>query len=268
MKKSNIVFTAFIIVVVLYFSYYYFLIKGIPIWIYDIKNCYKNMEFITFFENHINIFLYILLFLSASFFIIRTIIISIKSILNHYKLNRYLNNNTYKKFKNLYILDTDNYLAFNTGIISRKIIISKKILDKFSKEERKHVFLHEKGHLINGDSFKLFIFSILSNLFPKKIGKRLLKDFSLLKEIEADMFCISKKDRLELAGTVLRFYSNKYNTTIPMMNNYLNIRIKFLLGDLTYEELKPEKIYFSFGSLLLLFILLSYIFNYCLCSMH
>ncbi len=268
MKKSDIVFVAFLVVIGLYFYYFYFLVSNISVWIYDLQNCYKNMEFISFLENHLNIFLYLALFFVATFYIFRTFIHGIKSMYGYFQLTSYIKNNLYKKFKNLYIINSDQLVAFNIGFFKRKIILSKPVLDIFSKEERKNVFLHEKGHLLGGDSYKLFIFSILTNLFPKKLGDRLLKDFSLLKEVEADMFCAKERSKIDIANTVLRFYSYKSEPAIPMMNSYLHQRIQFLLGDASYEKIKPETAYLRFSMLLVIFIALSYLFNYCFCNMH
>ncbi len=268
MKKSDIVFSIFLLVIGLYIYYYYFLITTAPIWIHDLKNCFKSMEFLPFIENHINIFFYLSVLLFSSYLIIKTVFLFFKSLRDYVRLNRFIRNNMRKRFKNLYIINSDQLLAFNTGIIKRKIVISTKILDLFSHEEKKNVFFHEKGHLINGDSYKLFIFSVLVNLFPRKLADKFLKDFSLLKEIEADMFCTKDRKRIDLANTVLRFYEYKAGLAVPMMNSYLSQRIQFLLGNLSYKDIRPEKIYMKFGFLLLLFISFSYIFNYCLCSMH
>ncbi|ACO04576.1 MAG TPA: hypothetical protein DEP48_05255 [Persephonella sp.] len=268
MKKSDLIFVIFLSVVGLYFYYYYFLITTAPTWIIDLKNCFIEMDFLPFLENHLNIFLYLSLLVISSFLIVKTIFSLFRSIFGYFKLNSYINRNLYKRFKNLYIINSDQIVAFNTGFFKRKIVISKQILDIFSKDEKKTVFLHEKGHLKNGDSYKLFIFSVLVNLFPKKLADKLLKDFSLLKEIEADMFCVSDRKKVELANTVLRFYTYRTGVSVPMMNSYLSQRIQFLLGHLSYEDFKVERVYLSFSLLLTVFILFSYVFNYCLCSMH
>ncbi len=258
----------FLLVVGLYFYYYHFLITTAPVWIVDLKNCFIEMEFLPFIENHLNIFLYLFLLVISSVLIVKTVFVFFRSVKDYIELNRFINNNLHKKFKNLYIINSDQLIAFSTGFFKRKIIISRQILDIFSRDEKKNVFLHEVGHLKNGDSYKLFVFSILVNLFPKRIAERLLKDFSLLTEIEADMYCTSGRKKTDLANTVLRFYTYKTGLSVPMMNSYLSQRIQFLLGYLSYEDLKVERIYFSFAVVFIIFLLFSLVFNYCLCSMH
>ncbi len=266
-KKSDIVFYSFLITVGLYFYYYYFLISDLPVWINDLKVCGSVMNFNSFVTGHINIFLYLSLFLIMSFFVSKTIFQLLISTKHYFELIQFIKNNTFKKYKNIYVVNSNDSFAFSFGILKTGIVISKGIFKKFNKQEIRNIYFHEKGHLISGDSHKLFIFSILSNLFPKKIKDKLIKDFSILKEIEADDYCSHKTNKIDLARTLLKFYTTSSKITLPMMNNHAEIRIKFLTDELNYKHIRVENIYFTFFALLGLFILLSYFFQYCLCGM-
>ena len=266
-KKSDIVFYSFLITVSLYFYYYFFLISDLPVWINDLKVCGSVMELNSFITGHLNIFLYLTLFLLMSFFVLKTFFQLLFSVKHYLELIKFINLNTIKKYKNLYIIDSKDSFAFSFGIFKTGIVISKEIFKKFNKYEIRNIYLHEKGHLISGDSHKLFIFSILANLFPKKLKNKLIKDFSILKEIEADNYCSHKTDKIDLAKTLLKFYTVSSKVSLPMMNNHAEIRIKFLTDEINYKHIKVENIYFTFFVLLGLFILLSYLFQYCLCGM-
>ncbi len=267
LKKSDIVFYSFLITIGLYFYYYYFLVSDLPVWINDLKVCGSVMDLVPFIKGHLNIFLYLTFFFLMSFFILKTIFQFLRNLKNYFGLVKFINSNTLKKYKNLYIVNSKESFAFSFGIFKTGIVISKEIFKNFSKDEIRNIYLHEKGHLISGDSHKLFIFSILANLFPERIKNKLIKDFSVLKEIEADDFCSHRTDKLDLARTLLKFYTMNSKINLPMMNNYTELRIKFLTDELNYKNIKVENIYFSFFTLLGIFIFLTYLFQYCLCGM-
>ncbi len=266
-KKSDIVFYSFLLTVGLYLYYYYFLISDLPVWINDLKVCGSVMNLNSFIEGHINIFLYLTLFSVMSIFIFKTVLNLFVSTKNYLQLVRFIKSNKYKKYKNLYVINSEKNFAFSFGIFSTGIAVSKGIFNNFTKEEIRNIYMHEKGHLISGDSHKLFIFSVLANLFPKKLKDKLINDFSILKEIEADDYCSKNTEKLKLAKTLLKFYTVSSKVNIPMMNNHAEIRIKFLTDQLNYKHIKTENIYLSFFLLLGMFIFLSYIFQYCLCGM-
>jgi beta-lactamase regulating signal transducer with metallopeptidase domain len=266
-KKSDIVLYSFLITVGLYVYYYYFLISDLPVWINDLKICGSVMEFSAFIKGHLNIFLYLVIFLIMSYFILKTIFQFILSTKNYIQLINYINSNKIIKYKNLYVINSKQAFAFSFGIFKTGIAVSKEIFKKFEKDEVRNIYLHEKGHLISGDSHKIFIFSVLSNLFPEKLKNKLIKDFSILKEIEADNYCSQRTDKLHLAKTLLKFYTVSSKVSIPMMNNHPEIRIKFLTDELNYKHIKVENIYLTFFALFGLFIILSYFFKYCLCGM-
>ncbi len=266
-KKSDIAFYSFLITVMLYFYYYYFLISDLPVWIRDLKACGSVMNLDSFIKGHINIFVYLTLFSVMTFFILRTSFILISNVKNYISLIKFIKSNTYKKYKNLFILNSDENFAFTFGILKNRIVLSKAIFKNFTKKEIKNIYMHEKGHLISGDSHKLFIFSTLANLFPDRLKNKIIKDFSILKEIEADDYCSKNTDKIELAKTLLKFYTVTSKISLPMMNNHAEVRIKFLTDQLNYKQIKTENIYFTFFVLLGIFLFLTYIFQYCLCGM-
>ena len=267
LKKSDFVLLSFFVTVGLYLYYYYFLISDLPVWVNDLKACGSVMELGSFIKGHLNIFAYLFITGVMTFFILKTIYKFFINLKEYFRLQKYIKKHTIKRYKNLRIIDTKDNIAFSFGIFKTGIALSKNLFKNFSKKEIKNIYLHEKGHLLNGDSYKLFIFSILANLFPSKLRDKLIKDFSLLKEVEADDYCSEKTDKIQLAQTILKFYSVQANLHIPMMNSYIETRIKFLTEELNYKKINPQNVYFTFLALLIFFLLLSYLFQYCLCGM-
>jgi len=257
MRRSDVYFYFLIVGALFSLLLTGYFIKNLHFWISDIKNCYSLMNKTTFFMYHFHIFIYIFSLPILVFMWIRTIFKGYVLVREYTKIKMLIHKKTLKKFKNIIILDTENLIAFNFGIKNIQIVLSKGLL-KEKKDFKKSVYQHEKAHFSGKDSMKLFIISIISNLFP--FPDYIKSKFSLLKEIEADESI--KRNKIAYAQTLLNFYQKKYSFEIPMANGYIKDRIMFIL-----ENKKPEtrKLIFIPAIFVFMFIVAN-LFKLCFCG--
>ncbi len=255
MKKSDIFFYLIIgssISTVFMFVYSLF---NLPFWLWDLKECFSVMEVSNFLINHFHIILYISLTPVIAFLITRTVYKGYFYIKEYFRLKKVLKEKKIKEVNNIVIIDFEPLTAFNFGIIKRKIVLSKTVLNL---KEKKYIFIHEKAHFKGRDSFKLFVVSILSLLFP--MSEKIKKQFSLMKEVEADFF--AKKDNVSYAKALLNFYTYKSSFDVPMANSYIENRIMYILGEKDFHV--PRILYLP---LIALFItIFSILFKTCFCG--
>ncbi len=244
---------------IVYIGLYIVLLVNTNLWINDLVNCFKKMDFFEYFIDHLNIMLFLALALIMSVYISKALYTGFKEIYKLYLLNRFIDVLKIKKFKNLVVIDTDENLAFN---LFNKIVVSDKVLKHFDKKSKKSIFLHEKGHLLNKDSYKLLITNIIFSLFPKSLTEKFSKFFVLKVELEADKYATKFVDKIEFAKTLIKFKS--FQSSYPMMNGFTEERLKLLLEnkDVPLPKLLP----ITFFSILFI-ILLTVIFNICICGL-
>ncbi|WP_297454506.1 M48 family metalloprotease [Persephonella sp.] len=218
-------YTLFILLIgTIYLSIYLFLLKNVQLWLIDAVHCFKVMNLKEYLINHIHIFVFIVLFLLMSAFITKTLYVGLHETLRFHELKKYINLLKIKEYKNIVIIDTQQDIAFN---YLNKIVISHTILKNLSKEDKKSIFLHEKGHLINKDSYKMLLSSLMLSLFPNFIKNRLTKSYILNLETKADKYALNFINNLQLAKSLLKIKtSNSYQ---PMMSNFTEERLKVLL---------------------------------------
>lgn len=66
------------------------------------------------------------------------------------------------KISEIKVVDSNNYFAMTAGAtLSPTLIISKKILDEFKKEESEYVIIHEIGHFLMGHNLKELLIDII-----------------------------------------------------------------------------------------------------------
>ena len=252
-------FTGFIAIIgTLYIALYVYLTMNIQMWLIDVVHCFKVMEFKVYLIDHINIFFYIALFFFMSFYISKMLYILFKELYRFYTLNKYISILKIKRLKNILVIDTEEKLAFN---FLNKIVISKSILDNFSGEERKSIFWHEKGHLINGDSYKILFSNLILSLFPEKIKNTILKSYILFLETNADRFALKFIDTVNLAKSLLKFKSS--TSLNPMMNNFTEDRLKTMLEG---NDIQIPKFIHILIILITAVIFVSIIYKTCLCG--
>ncbi len=257
MKKSDYLFYFLIGSSFVYVAYFVYLISNMNFWLWDLKNCFSMMEFKDFLINHIHIFFYLFSTPIVSFFLLKTVFKGFKNLRQYLLLKNFIQTQKKREFKNIIIIPSNRYIAFNFGILKRRIVLSTKVLS-LAKEEKKYIFSHEKAHFIHKDSLKFFIFSILSEMFP--FSKKLKKDFVLLKEIEADKQV--KKDKAKYAQVLLNFYQSKLETDIPLAGGFLKDRFFFLL-----EEKEPKISLYIVVPIGFVFIaILSFVLKNCFCG--
>ncbi len=252
-------YTIFIVTVgITYFVLYTYLFSNMQFWITDIFHCYKVMDFADYLKDHIHIFFYIFLFFFMSFYIIKMLYFVFIEIFKLKDLKNYINLLKVKQYKNVIIINTEEKLAFN---FLNKIVISTSILKDNDKQEKKSIFLHEKGHLINKDSYKMLLANLLLSLFPAFIKNKLTKNYILSLETKADKYASKFIGNLKLAKSLLKiktFYSYQ-----PMMNNFTEERLKILLEN---GEVKIPKIIHILIIVLLTSLFISIIYKTCLCG--
>ncbi len=237
MRRSDVIFFFYICVATVYFFLFLFLGKNIEFWLRDISACYTQMDFANFLKNHLHIFLYLFIFQVLAFYLSKFLLSFVKNLFYYLKMKKTLEKLWLKRYKNLVIIDTKELVAFNFGLFRRYIVLSKGVLN-LRKQEKKHIFNHEKTHFLGNDSLKFFAVSVLSSLFPK--GKELEKVYKLAREIEVDLDV--EKDKYNYLKTLLMFVEKKSYVSVPMANLYINERFNFILED--KEPPFPKYIFF------------------------
>ena len=130
-----------------------------------------------------------------------------------------------------------------------------------SKVEKKSVFLHEKGHLISRDNYKIIFTKAGLALFPNFIRENLLKRYILFLETKADKYASRYINKTDLAKTILHLKSaESYH---PMINNFTEERLKVLLQEKNVTI--PLTVYMVITFLLSFFLFIS-IYKTCFCG--
>jgi Zn-dependent protease with chaperone function len=258
MKTNNTVFLLLVSVSLLYLYIFFKLVLNLGFWIIDLQNCYKVMHLKWFLLEHLNVFFYLFLFIIMGFYITKTIFIFILKLRRLFQIRKSINLLKIKNLKNIVIIDYPSVIAFN---FLDKIVLSNSLFKTLDKNQRKTVFLHEKGHLNSFDSFKIFVVEILLSLFPKFIKEKVFKFFILILEKNADKFAEKIVGKALVANTLLKVIS--LNTSYPLMNNFTQERLKILL-----EEKEPKMpFYVWIAYLLLVSLILALVFyKTCLCG--
>ncbi len=258
MKRSDVIFFLYICVSTVYFSLFLFLGKNIEFWLRDISACYTQMNFANFLKNHLHIFLYLFIFQVLAFYFSNFLLSFMKNLFHYLKMKKTLEKLWLKRYKNLIILDTKELVAFNFGLFRRYIVLSKGVLN-LRKQEKKHIFYHEKIHFLGNDSLKFFAVSVLSPLFPK--GKELEKIYKLAREIEVDLTV--EEDRYDYLKTLLNFVEKKSYVSVPMANLYIDERLNFVLED--KKPPVPKYIFFLLFFILSIFTF-ALVYKTCFCG--
>lgn len=258
MRKSDVIFYLYISAVVFYFFLFLFLGSNLEFWLKDISACYTKMDFVSFLKNHLNIFLYLSILLVFMFYFSNFLLSFMKNLFHYLKMKKTLEKLWLKKYKNLVILDTKELIAFNFGLFRRYIVLSKGVLN-LNKQEKKHIFNHEKIHFLGNDSLKFFAVSVLSSLFPK--GKKLEKVYKLAREIEVDLTV--EKNKYDYLKTLLKFVEKKSYVSVPMANLYIGERLNFVLEE--KEPPIPKYIFFLLFSILSIFTF-AFAYKTCFCG--
>ena len=258
MRKSDVIFYLLISTAVTYFSLFYFLGKNLEFWIKDIFACYEKMDFSVFLKDHLHIFLYLFMFFGLTFFFSKFLLSLWKNILYYLNMKKIVEKLLLKKYKNILILDSSELIAFNFGLFKRYIVLSKGVLN-LKRQEKKHIFSHEKTHFLGNDSFKFFVVSVITYLFLN--GKKLEKIYKLIREVEVDLAV--EKNRYAYLNTLLRFLERKPYVSMPMANLYLGERFNFIL-----EEKEPQmpKYIFLLPLITLAVFVLVTLYKMCFCG--
>jgi len=242
----------------LYFALYVFLFTNMQFWTLDIVHCFKIMPFGDYIKDHIHIYFFIFLFFVMSFYILKMIYMAVKEVFRVYTLKKYINLLKIKEIKNLMIINTEEKIAFN---FFNKVIISNSILKTLNKNERKSIFLHEKGHLLNKDSYKMLLSNLMLSLFPDFIKNRLYRSYILTLETNADKYASMFIDKFQVAKSLLKMKT--INAVYPMMNNFTEERLKTLLEE---NNVKIPKLVHILIVLILSVIFSTIIYKTCLCG--
>jgi Zn-dependent protease with chaperone function len=242
----------------LYFVLYEFLFENMQFWTTDVVHCYKIMPFVEYLKDHLHIYFFMFLFFVMSFYILKTVYIAVKEIFRIYTLKKHINLLKLKKIKNLIIINTEEKLAFN---FFNKIIISNSILKSLNKKERKSIFLHEKGHLLNKDGYKMLLSNLILSLFPKFIKNMLYKSYILTLEINADRYASMFIDKFQIAKSLLNMKTAQAH--YPMMNNFTEERLKTLLEE---NDIKIPKTVHLIIIFILTLIFFTIFYKTCLCG--
>ncbi len=258
MKKSNLILGYTTVLFFSFIFYYHLLIENLPVWIFDIKGCFVEMEFKDFILYHLHFFIYILIFVVLTVFLTKGIIKNAFYVLSNFRFYRNLKKLKIKEIGSISLIDVDKKIAFNFG---NKIYISKVIFS--DKDSLKAVYLHEKEHLKNRDFFRLFAISLMLNFLPKKISDFIKSQFSLFIEVEADKGVVKAFDKNRYAKILLSSYEAKLD--IPMFSGYVKSRIENILVGRNIK-IKFSKISMIFMSIFTL-TLITELLKTCFCGM-
>ncbi|WP_457639075.1 M56 family metallopeptidase [Persephonella sp.] len=225
MTAGSVAFFYVAAFVVLYITAYLVILVNIPAWTADVKGCFSVMELEEFLLNHINVFLYITAFIFMSVYLVKAVLKTLQTAVKTKKTTDAVKNLKVKKYKNLIVIKSKDPLAFN---ILNNIVISTEVLKKLSKQEKKAVFYHEKGHLKNLDSYRYILVFFAVSLLPGKISKAVAKQIILSMELSADRYALRQVKAEELAEAVLKL--KNHSSPLPAGTTFTTYRLEVVLG--------------------------------------
>ncbi|SNZ08046.1 Zn-dependent protease with chaperone function [Persephonella hydrogeniphila] len=257
-KKSNVLF---FLISLFFFSYiflYIFMFEQLSIWINDINSCYSVMGLLSFFVNHIHIFVYLSAFLIMSYGLTKMIFAIFKAVKDIFFLNRDLNKLKKRSFKKLLIVDSDIPLSF---AFFNRIVLSDSIIKNLNKKEKKAIFYHELAHLKNYDSIKFLLGDILLSVLPESIKKIIKHQLIVFSEFYADRSALEKVPEKELFNAVLKLKEIKNN--YPQGASFIEERLNYLFED---ENIEINKAVFVIQMIPLVLFIITFIYRTCFCG--
>lgn len=150
-----------------------------------------------------------------------------------------------RKEKQLYILPTEEVVAFTTGFLKPKIVLSEGLFLSFTEAEIDAIVLHEEFHQKNYDPLKLFAFTtVAASMAYIPVLKEMLKRYSTYKELLADQYVIRHmKSPLGLGSALLKFIGIKQRSnefvTAPFAKTAINLRMQQIINPLSVIEKIP-----------------------------
>lgn len=137
------------------------------------------------------------------------------------------------------VVKDDAFVALAIGLIRPKIVVSTMVLDRFSNMEVKAILLHERYHCLKHDGRKMFLSSLLVNVFGYlPIVKPIVRYYETWKELFADRYAMQQMDTELYLGNVLLKLAKRENlqrcrTAVYFANSTLQYRMM--------QVLQPEK---------------------------
>lgn len=164
-----------------------------------------------------------------------------------------------------YIVENDKPFAYCFGVRNPKIYISTATVSLMNNKELEAIFLHEKYHIDNKDTFTMLLASICQSLFPFfPLLTDLLHNYRIEREIKADQNAIDKLGSSQPLISVLRkllIQPSFVLSNAPAIADHdtLEPRIKVLMKkDFEFKKFRRMNIFLSLISVfVLLFIVLS-----------
>lgn len=170
-----------------------------------------------------------------------------------------------RKGKQLYILPTEEVVAFTTGFFKPKIVLSEGVFQFFTEEEIDAIVLHEEFHQKNRDPLKLFLFTVLTEgMSYIPVLKGMLQRYSTYQELLADQYVMNKmKSPFGLGSALLKFIrmrkaSNEF-VTAPFAKTAINLRMQQIVDPSSVIgniPLRTNTIYVTAGLLLIFTVLI------------
>lgn len=160
-------------------------------------------------------------------------------------------------------------LAFTTGFLKPRIILSTELLDLLDDKELQAVVLHEDYHRRHRDPLKMFVVSLLSDaLWFLPVLKRWMHDYRMMRELLADKAAIQTMgSQLELSSALLKLIHtglvDQPASSVPFADQTVNDRLKLLIDTNTKISTVPKK-NATVLSAVILFVFMATVFGGCI----
>jgi len=173
-----------------------------------------------------------ILWLKALIAVVRAILVARKTRLFSLQLDISDQKSDYIEF------NSSRIEAFTLGLTSPQVFVSSAMIENFSAIELQSVVMHEEYHRLNFDPLRKLLMEFLGNILPYfPLKSALLKSYSVLNELAADNYAISKVDSQKGIVSALAKIFSTYNTNLALSGFALeNDRINILLGKKQFQS--------------------------------
>lgn len=116
---------------------------------------------------------------------------TIKSIQGTREINKTISAKFSDSLK-IYVIDSNEIIAFTSGLLKTKIYLSKGLIKSLTKKELQAVIAHEKFHALKYDPLLMLFIRLIHDTTPMKfIQKNFINNYSMITELSADFYAIN-----------------------------------------------------------------------------
>ncbi|RBW68387.1 M56 family metallopeptidase [Bacillus taeanensis] len=156
--------------------------------------------------------------------------------------------------KEIYVVRSNQYLAFTMGIRSPSIVLSTALIDLLEEEELTAVIEHETFHQHNHDPFMIFILQVIAqSLWFIPLTKWCYINYKIIREILADEYAIQKMgSEIGLSSALLKLIKHRLSAKVaPIVVQFSGESVNYRLQQLVEPKrsipvkMKPRTVLIS-----------------------